>query len=377
MNQQQWLFEVPFNLESASHYNGLNENLNENFEQLTEWEALPVGLRSPRFRNNARLQAAANNKPPMRPGERGQAVQILQQALIDLKFPMPISTRRRGTPDGIYGAETTATVRKFQQRYGLKPDGIVGKNTLSRLDRLFTTRTTEPRCGVPSAALEMPAYEAELFESTSKKATPKASLCLYQQGNKSSGFFSNQAGRWAKRISAIANPTATNACGTIGATPYRTGEDIIRAINETFRCLNQRLKEVHIFSHSYPEGIIGDGDCVGLYRDSARSTCATIQSGGRSVSQIPTAVLAQDVVFVLHGCNTAVNCGQDSVNFARDLFNHLAAQLDNPRVFGHPVSVCAGQQCRWCEYSNKHPKGRRLATIPSIYSGNGFCGKIC
>jgi len=200
---------------------------------------------------------------------------------------------------------------------------------------------------------------------------------LYQAGNKSSNFFANQANRWANRIKAIASLSATDACQAIGATPYQTGEDIIRAINEAFRCLNQPLKEVHIFSHLFPEGVIGNGNCIGLYREVARSTCSTIASSGRTVSQIPTSVLAQDVVFVLHGCKTAVDCSQDADNFARDLFRHLAANLENPRVDGHPVSVCAGQKCTWCEYSTKHPNGRRLATIPSIYDGNGFCGDTC
>lgn len=94
-------------------------------------------LQSERFRHDQRLQAAANNRPPMRFGERGEAVKKLQQALLDLKFPMPISTRRQGVPDGIYGRETAATVRKFQAKYGLKIDGVAGQHTLTRLDQLF------------------------------------------------------------------------------------------------------------------------------------------------------------------------------------------------------------------------------------------------
>jgi Putative peptidoglycan binding domain len=383
MNRQsQWLFEAPLISE-------LSEQINySNFESVADGEALTTVLRSLRFRSDSRLQAAANNRPPMRQGERGRAVQTLQKALIDLKFPMPISTRRHGSPDGIYGFETTATVRKFQQKYGLKVDGVVGRNTMSRLDRLFTSvppANREPLCGIPPGAIGMP--KMQMFESTSFESTKTASkkkaiqskpnLCFYQAGNKSSDFFANQANRWANRIKAIVSPSASGVCQVIGATPYQTGEDIIRAINETFRCLNQPLKEVHIFSHSFPEGVIGDGNCVGLYREVARSTCSTIASNGRTVSQIPISNLAQDVVFVLHGCKTAVDCSQDADNFARDLFRYLAANLENPRVYGHPVSVCAGQKCTWCEYSNKHSNGRRLTTIPSVYDGNGFCGDIC
>jgi hypothetical protein len=130
--QSQWLFEAPFVSEFTEQINY------SNFELMADREASPTTLRSVRFRSNSRLQAAANNRPPMRPGERGLAVQKLQQALIDLGFPMPVSTRRRGTPDGIYGAETTSIVRKFQRQNGLRVDGVVGRNTMSRLDQLFS-----------------------------------------------------------------------------------------------------------------------------------------------------------------------------------------------------------------------------------------------
>jgi len=146
MNRQtQWLFEVPPQLETPDYSTlKFNETSAESSALEALWEAAVVVLRSPRFRNDSRLQSATNDRPPLRQGERGRAVQTLQQALIDLKFPMPISTRRRGTPDGIYGAETTATVRKFQQKYGLKVDGVVGRNTMSRLDRLFTSAPPSP-----------------------------------------------------------------------------------------------------------------------------------------------------------------------------------------------------------------------------------------
>ena len=65
------------------------------------------------------------------------------QGLIDLGFPMPVSTQRYGSPDGIFGKETTAKVREFQSKNGLSPDGIVGKNTMARLDQLL------PNAGEP------------------------------------------------------------------------------------------------------------------------------------------------------------------------------------------------------------------------------------
>ncbi len=128
MNRQsQWLFEAPLILQ---------RNRFTNLALDIEWESPTTVLRSSRFRGDSRLQAAANNSPPLRLGERGESVRKLQQSLIDLRFPMPISTRR-GTPDGSYGSETVTTVQKFQTKHGLGIDGIAGQQTLSRLDQLF------------------------------------------------------------------------------------------------------------------------------------------------------------------------------------------------------------------------------------------------
>jgi peptidoglycan hydrolase-like protein with peptidoglycan-binding domain len=51
------------------------------------------------------------------------------------------------TVDGIFGSRTEASVRKFQEIFGLEPDGIVGKATWYALVRLYTavTRLSELR----------------------------------------------------------------------------------------------------------------------------------------------------------------------------------------------------------------------------------------
>ena len=96
-----------------------------------------MALTSPRFARNDRLQAAANNQPPLKTGETGEAVEILQQALIDLGASMPRSTNPSGLTDGIYGPETAATVTAFQASQGLSQDGIAGKDTLGKLDSIY------------------------------------------------------------------------------------------------------------------------------------------------------------------------------------------------------------------------------------------------
>src|SRR5262249_51151505 len=72
-------------------------------------EGIIMRLKSLRFSDNARLQQAAENRPALKEGEQGEAVEALQQALVDLGLSMPVSTRRTGLADGIYGPETKAT----------------------------------------------------------------------------------------------------------------------------------------------------------------------------------------------------------------------------------------------------------------------------
>jgi len=101
-------------------------------------------LSSPRFSNNQTLVSAENNNPALRKGKQGEGIRLIQQALIDLGFPMPKSTRRYGSPDGIYGNETVDTVRKFQAaNRPLSRDGVVGGNTIRKMDGLL------PTAGVP------------------------------------------------------------------------------------------------------------------------------------------------------------------------------------------------------------------------------------
>jgi len=96
-----------------------------------------VALSSPRFRGDERLQKAANNSPVMKKGEAGHAVRLLQQALMDLNYPLPKSNAKHGSPDGIYGGETRAQVRAFQKKHHLSVDGKTGKQTLGKLDLLL------------------------------------------------------------------------------------------------------------------------------------------------------------------------------------------------------------------------------------------------
>lgn len=107
-------------------------------------------LHSPRFAPIQQCQQAANNSPVMRSGSRGAGVAAVQQGLIDLGFPLPLSTRRFGVPDGIFGNETAGAVRAFQTRNSLSPDADVGRNTMTKLDTLLPLPISAPS-GLPYA----------------------------------------------------------------------------------------------------------------------------------------------------------------------------------------------------------------------------------
>ena len=103
-------------------------------------------LISPRLAANARLQAAANNSPPLRYGDKGDAVVVLQELLIEFGAKMPNSTGNGFKhPDGIYGQETVRCVSDFQSRNGLMRDGVAGRQTLTTMDALLMRpRPPEP-----------------------------------------------------------------------------------------------------------------------------------------------------------------------------------------------------------------------------------------
>jgi hypothetical protein len=63
---------------------------------------------------------------PLKPGDSGAAVKVLQQALASLGFSP-------GKIDGVYGSKTTDAVTRFQTSAKITADGIVGSETLAAL----------------------------------------------------------------------------------------------------------------------------------------------------------------------------------------------------------------------------------------------------
>ncbi len=89
------------------------------------------------FNGRKVVSAQHNSKDP--------AVALIQRALMRIAmmegradFTLP----KYGV-DGDFGAETTAAVKAFQAFYGVKSDGIVGKDTITALDLCLKGRSTE------------------------------------------------------------------------------------------------------------------------------------------------------------------------------------------------------------------------------------------
>lgn len=98
--------------------------------------------------NDAPIMGITSSYPgtPLRRGSSGPYVVVIQTSLNRIAQNYP-AIPKIPTVDGIFGSRTEASVRAFQQVFGLNPDGIVGKATWYALVRLYTavTRLSELR----------------------------------------------------------------------------------------------------------------------------------------------------------------------------------------------------------------------------------------
>ena len=92
--------------------------------------------------NDATIRGITSSYPgtPLRRGSSGPNVVVVQVELNRISQNYP-AIPKLATVDGIYGSRTEASVRAFQQIFGLAPDGIVGKATWYALVRLYTAVT--------------------------------------------------------------------------------------------------------------------------------------------------------------------------------------------------------------------------------------------
>ncbi len=97
---------------------------------------------------NAPIRGITSSYPgtPLRRGTTGPGVVTVQVSLNRISQNYP-AIPKIPSVDGIFGAATEASVRKFQEVFGLTPDGIVGSATWYALVRYYTavTRLSELR----------------------------------------------------------------------------------------------------------------------------------------------------------------------------------------------------------------------------------------
>jgi peptidoglycan hydrolase-like protein with peptidoglycan-binding domain len=102
---------------------------------------MTVVLLAPEWADNARIQKAANNKPPMHQKESDHdAVELLQGALIGSGFDV------EGGVDGKFGPHTAAAIIEAEKHFGFKTDaGVAGREVLGALD--LSLRGWDPPAG--------------------------------------------------------------------------------------------------------------------------------------------------------------------------------------------------------------------------------------
>ena len=93
--------------------------------------------------NNAPVQDITSSYPgtPLRRGTTGPSVVTVQVMLNRISQNYPAIPKVSGV-DGIFGAQTEAAVRKFQEVFDLTVDGIVGRATWYALVRYYTAVTS-------------------------------------------------------------------------------------------------------------------------------------------------------------------------------------------------------------------------------------------
>ena len=93
--------------------------------------------------NNAPIQGITSSYPgtPLRRGTTGPSVVVIQTELNRISQSYP-AIPKINPVDGIFGVQTEAAVRRFQEIFNLTPDGIVGRATWYALVRIYIAVTS-------------------------------------------------------------------------------------------------------------------------------------------------------------------------------------------------------------------------------------------
>lgn len=110
-------------------------------------------LEAPKFQHEYRLEQAHDNLDYLTIGSKGEPVRKVQEGLMSLGYELP-----KFGADGDFGNETRAAVLDFQFDNQLDYDGIVGEQTIGRLDDIHAGKNgggkkETPKCSNPDSNL--------------------------------------------------------------------------------------------------------------------------------------------------------------------------------------------------------------------------------
>ena len=106
----------------------LNGNYSPSDTVITQDETIPVEPQKPaqEAQEKPQTESVVYDMKTLRKGSQGMQVMVLQYILNAKGY-------EAGKEDGIFGNNTLAAVKAFQKAYGLSVDGVVGKNTWTKL----------------------------------------------------------------------------------------------------------------------------------------------------------------------------------------------------------------------------------------------------
>ncbi len=234
-----------------------------------------MALRSARFSTNERFRRAAENKPAIVRGETGEAVRILQQALIDLGFPLPVSTRKYGSPDGVFGQETADAVRDLQKKYSLSVDGEVGRRTMAKLDELL------PSAGAPLPPLPVSGFTHKVRLHLKSIAMPKVPEF------KQLSVMKEVYAQYAIQIEMVSGESVL----------LNPGEALTLTVVDGDCKWDQISDEQRLLQDSGSKQGVGPNDITVYYATTLRETNGnTLQGCAGSVPQRPAVMIASDAI---------------------------------------------------------------------------------
>lgn len=146
-------------------------------------------LRAARFGGDAVLERCRTGSATLRPGDRGAAVNRVQQALMDLGYVL-----REFGPDGVFGAETAAAVATFNADTRLGVEGVVGSGTIAALDERFASEPPEPLPSATTRATPVPVERARLTADAVVAAARRVADIALAQAAAGAHFLRGAAG---------------------------------------------------------------------------------------------------------------------------------------------------------------------------------------